>query len=165
MALFFFVLFLSACSINIGTTDEIVSYNGKNLDIAIVGNKDFPRMSNITFEKISLIELYRTNKQYDGVIITKSEFDEADKESYEEFFQKVEYPVFFYGADDFKVFAFHIEDMTIEDATYKDSAYVQGFQNTEDKNPKYWEFFLDDEELDDQEMLTRMFTKVYSPQG
>jgi len=147
------------------TKKEIYRYEGEPLEIAVAGDKKLPRFQNIVYDYVALADLDQSDTRYDGLIITRSAFPEADQDKYVPFFQSVKYPVFFYGADDFKYFAFTVEGMTIDMAKYENSPYVQGFKNLDDGTKIGWGFELPNDEkekVDDKEMLLRIFNAINS---
>ncbi|STO53250.1 hypothetical protein [Exiguobacterium aurantiacum] len=113
---------------------QVGNYEGRILEIAVIGDQELPEINNVKYENIKLSALDHNVSTFDAIIITESAFSEADKEKYVPFFNTVKYPVFFFGTEGFMDFAFVSENTTMEMAANEESGYVQGFngRNTED---------------------------------
>jgi hypothetical protein len=146
VALIFVIVFLLfGCSKKQSTeseNDPIAKYNGSALKIAVVGDKKFPKISKVTFIKKELKDLVTNNEEsFDAIIITKDAFKEADKDEYVSFFNSGRYPVFFYGTEDLRAFAFTNKNLTMKMEKRKNPPYVQGYINKDNKKT-YWNLSL-----------------------
>lgn len=163
------VLLLVGCTkeenkISNENTDETMEYNGQELKIAVVGNNELSNFKNIKYHKKKLSTLVNDKELYDALIITKGAFSEADKEQYIGFYNKVKYPIFFFGTENFKDFAFLNENMTMETSKNNSAGYVQGFLNGDNKRTK-WELSLPDNPTSsdkNRKMLVRIFELIES---
>lgn len=117
------------------------NYSERLLTIVVVGDQDLGDIENVTFIKKTPEEMLKGNEKYDAVIITKSAFEEVEKDKYVTFYNTVQYPVFFFGLESTKYFAFVYEKVSLEAAHDNTSSYIQGFQNIEDGR-KTWEINL-----------------------
>ncbi|MDV2888570.1 hypothetical protein RYX45_25750, partial [Alkalihalophilus pseudofirmus] len=77
-----------------------------------VGNSQLPKFTNVSYEHTTLDSLLKNRTQYDALIVTKDAFSEADKDKYVPLFNEIKYPVFFFGIEDFRIFAFTKEGVT-----------------------------------------------------
>ncbi|HWJ80098.1 MAG TPA: hypothetical protein VNR61_18695 [Niallia sp.] len=130
-------LLLFGCTVEEGRDSNISIeelYNGKWLDIGVVGSAELPDVGNVKYEYVELNEVSNSDRVFDALLITPEAFEEADQNKYIDFYNSVDYPVFFFGIEDFQMFAFINENMTIENSSYgDDAAYVQGFKNINGK--------------------------------
>ena len=73
----------------------VLQYEGKPLNIAVVGEDgpaDFP---GVTYHTYSMQNLANKDQlEYDAIIVMKSEFEEAAKKTFTPFFNSVDIPVF-----------------------------------------------------------------------
>lgn len=132
------------------------SYNGNKLEIGVVGS-ELPMVKNVEYTYVKLNEIYNNNSlNFDALIITPEEFSEADKVKYVSFYDKVEYPVLFFGEKDFRIFAFTNENMSIEESKDDNDSYIEGFRNVD--GAKEGIGFIKSSDTDtDTEMLIRLF--------
>lgn len=155
------ILMLVGCTSPTKQTDkkdlEEITYDGDQLSIGITGSESLPIINNVKYIPVSLESLKPHNKELDALIITKESFEEADKEEYVKFYNEVEYPVFFYGIDGFKLFAFTKENMNMENSRDDNSAFIQGFKHNEGRKLG---FQIYKEEITDKEMLIRAFNFI-----
>lgn len=138
VALIFLIVFLLlGCSKKqtvVSEEDPIKKYNGNELKIAVVGDKKFPKINKVTFIKKRLSDVVNNNEEsFDALIITKDAFKEADKNEYVSFYNSVRYPVFFYGTENLRAFAFTNKNITIEMEKRNNTPYVQGYINKDNK--------------------------------
>lgn len=132
------------------------NYKGKNLDIGVVGN-ELPDISNVNYRYVKLNEIFKNNNiNFDALIITSDEFEEADNPKYVQFFDKVTYPVIFFGEKDFRMFAFTNENMSIENSKDNNDSFIEGFRNIDDER-EGMKFYKFDENDTDVDMLVRLF--------
>lgn len=121
---------------------EKLEYNGKYLQIGIVGDfSSLPKFSNTMYESVDLDGLTTSEPEYDAIIVMKDAFPQADKEQYVSFFNEIAYPVFFFGIEGFKDFAFTTEGVTLNMAKDKNGAFVQGFKNSDSEERKSWNIY------------------------
>jgi hypothetical protein len=152
---------LSGCSGD--QTMKSIKYEGRHLDIGIVGTSSLPKFKNVTYEKVDLKSLIHDTTQYDALIIMKDAFPEADKDEYVPFFNEIKYPVFFFGIEGFKLFAFTTKGMTMDMAKNENSAYVQGFKNETKGNRTQWGFYLPNDSNDtdvNKYMMEQIFNRL-----
>lgn len=143
-----------------------LKYEGTPLKIAVAGNEKLAQFDNVSYQDRDL-EYLSTNDEesFDALIITKDAFQEADKEEYVEFFRKVKYPVFFIGTEKLSLSAFLEKGTTLEMAKVNQTAYVQGYKNTEnmDTNEEQWNLHLPErptEQDKNGKILVRIFEIV-----
>ena len=163
-------LVLSGCDNNIDKKveneleiSEENKISGTGLKIAVVGNEKLSKFENVSYQERELSYLSTNEEEkFDALIITSSAFEEADKEQYVEFFNRVSYPVFFIGTQKMSISAFTNKDTTIKEARVNQDAYAQGYINNgvNNSNKEKWSFHLpDDTEESDKNrgMLLRIF--------
>lgn len=166
-------LVLSGCDNNIDKKveneleiSEENKISGTGLKIAVVGNEKLSKFENVSYQERELSYLSTNEEEeFDALIITSSAFEEADKEQYVEFFNRVSYPVFFIGTQKMSISAFTNKDTTIKEARVNRDAYAQGYINNGGNNSdkEKWSFHLPDaaEESDkNRGMLLRIFEVV-----
>ncbi|UTT44618.1 hypothetical protein [Exiguobacterium aurantiacum] len=143
---------------------QVGNYEGRILEIAVIGDQELPEINNVKYENIKLSALDHNVSTFDAIIITESAFSEADKEKYVPFFNTVKYPVFFFGTEGFMDFAFVSENTTMEMAANEESGYVQGFNGRNTEDSISWRFFLPDglekDEVKDKELLVKVFNVI-----
>ncbi|OEH91712.1 hypothetical protein [Bacillus solimangrovi] len=89
------LFFLSACQ----TSNVEELYEGVSLKIAVVGELPNIREDNITFNKLSLNELYHANLDvYDAVFIMEDHLSDAANEKYVKMYKEKKVPYFFVGS-------------------------------------------------------------------
>ncbi|WP_068604184.1 hypothetical protein [Paenibacillus swuensis] len=130
----------------IGCTDQNEpreDYIGGPLKIALLSSNKQQDLKNIDFEMIEDLDTLATaSKPYDGLIIAEDRLQEADQEKYVSFYDKVTYPIFFWGTEN-----------------------TQGFKNNGDGSKKTWELNLPDspnEYSKNQGMLIQMLNAIDS---
>jgi hypothetical protein len=124
-----------------------------------VGNTSLSKFKNVSYQKKEFSDVTNDRVTYDALIITKDAFSEADKEKYIQLYNSIKYPVFFFGTENVKDFAFLSENTSIDMAKIRDSGYVQGFINMEGTRTK-WDLHLPNNPSDldkNKKMLIRMF--------
>ncbi|AZK45359.1 hypothetical protein [Paenibacillus lentus] len=123
---------------------EIISEPSIQLKIAVLEEiNQYTAIENVLYVKTSLQELVEDEKlQFDGLIISKENFDEAAKMEYKNYFKNIQFPVFFLGAENILTSVFHEEELTLEDAKIGDwGPYASGFVSTEDGYTE-WSLYL-----------------------
>lgn len=149
-------------------SEEVAKSPGKGLKIAVVGNEKLADFENVSYQKRDLNYLSTNNEEnFDALIVTRSAFEEADKEEYVEFFNRVTYPVFFIGTSKISISAFTNENTTLKQANVNQDAYAQGYINNGNDNPnkekEKWSFHLPDDPKEsdkNEKMLLRIFEEV-----
>ncbi|MBD1373955.1 hypothetical protein IC620_16555 [Hazenella sp. IB182357] len=156
-------LILFGCS----KTNSIDStkYEGRHLEIAVIGEKKLGIHPNVSFIHTELESLLQNkNTQYDALIITKDYFSEADKDRYSSFFTNLNYPVFFLGLEGYQDFAFTQAGVSLKNAKDDNGAYTQGFKYNADGTKQQWDFYLPNDsspdESTDNSMLYRIFNAI-----
>jgi hypothetical protein len=152
---------LYGCSNSNSESNKNIEYDGDYLKIGVIGDSSLPKFNNISYENKTLESLVNSELEFDALIITENAFPEADKNKYVSFYNKVKYPVFFFGIDGFRDFAFTKQDITMDMARDENSAYVQGFKDPSGENSQHWKFYLPEgsnsQKNNDQKMLLRIF--------
>lgn len=125
----------------------VLQYEGKPLNIAVVGEDgpaDFP---GVTYHTYSMQNLANKDQlEYDAIIVMKSEFEEAAKKTFTPFFNAVDIPVFFSDAGDIGLWAFTHEEMTLDRAKRNSAGFIQGYWNgTAERDSKGWSYYLPDD--------------------
>ncbi|WP_048600269.1 hypothetical protein [Rubeoparvulum massiliense] len=159
LSIVFTMLFLFGCS-----SDKTNEYSVESLlEIAVVGDYELPKITNVVYEYETLDHLSQSNYEYNALIITSSAFPEADEEKYVQFYKTVKYPVFFYGTENFQSFAFTKQGMTIAKSRSTSSPYVQGYKNNDDGTKLAWDFYRDSEKKsDDKQFLFSILNVIQS---
>ncbi|MEK3966270.1 MULTISPECIES: hypothetical protein [Paenibacillus] len=105
------------------------------LEIAIVGKNPFQQVENINYKPIELTDLLEEkNKTYDALIVTREYFNQAATKAYQDYFSRIEYPVFFIGTEDILPGVFRDSRLTLNDVEFgKSGQYVSGFVRTNDR--------------------------------
>lgn len=88
-----FALLLIGCS----NAENESSYNGKSLNIAVLGNPPNTPIDNVNFEKVSIDDLREQNNGYDALFVMEDSFGEYFRPENSELFYKTAYPKFFVG--------------------------------------------------------------------
>jgi hypothetical protein len=84
------------------------------LKIALLSNTAPVELDNIQYDVIDNLDtLLTTNVNYDGLVIYKDRFEEADQEKFVEFYNTVNFPVFFWGTENLKDYTFINKNMII----------------------------------------------------
>lgn len=138
--------------------DEELKYDGDHLTVGVTEDMNLPKIKNIQYKEVNLDSLTPDQEELDALIITKAFFNEADKNKYVNFYKEVKYPVFFVGIKGFKLFAFTTEDMNIENSKDDNSAYIQGFKNTNGEKEVFKVY--KSKEATDKEIFIQMFDYI-----
>lgn len=149
-----------------GTKDELLSYSGPALTIGVVGDNDFKEAPQVIYENLTLEDLSKDikNDTLDALIIKKDAFEEADNDKYVSLFNSTKYPIFFYGTEDLQAFAFTDSGVTMGQVRVKNTAYVQGYLNSNGEK-QHWDLLLSSKPTDKEKnetMLTRILELVAS---
>ena len=137
-------------------------YEGSFLEVAVVGSKSLPDIENVQYEYVELGDINGNKEEFDALIVTSEAFTEADKNKYNDLYDTIEYPVFFFGMKDFKMFAFTNRAMTIETSKDENAAYVEGFKNVDGKKEglAFYQSEGNTKKLSDADMLIRIFNSL-----
>lgn len=157
------LVFLCGCSDTNDSNDNSLIkdvYRGSLLEVGVVGSKSLPNVENIQYKYVELSEVSGKKGEFDVLIITPEAFTEADKNKYITLYENIEYPVFFFGMKDFKMFAFTNESMTIEDSKDDNVAYVEGFKNIDGKKEGIKFYKSEEEDESDTDMLIKVFNSL-----
>lgn len=97
-------------------TVNSTKYNGRNLNIAVVGEVPTVRENIVTFNKVSFSDLKKEkfSKDYDAVFISEENLSEASKGEYSYIYKKSTIPFFFIGGQKDHV-PFIYEDLSYEE--------------------------------------------------
>lgn len=159
---FFSVLMvLSGCSTNenmgFDNVNFLEEYEGEPLEIGVVGSEHLPTLGNVYYDYTTLNET-NNDEEFDALIIMSEAFNEADNPEYINFYNTVNYPIFFFGMKNLHMFAFTNENMNVETSKdYDEVAYVQGFKNVNNEKEGI-EFFKGD--YSDEQLLIKIFNYV-----
>ena len=154
------VLFLVACDNN------EIKYDGKLLNIAVIGES--PELGNdkIHFEQLSLEQFkedtFNVSKKFDAIMVTPEMFETASDDTYVNSYQTSEMPIIFFNSNK-RHLPFIRDGLTYETADF--DALDNGSHTTiylynmnEDKDDS-WFFYLDNQKKIN-ELYTEMFQKV-----
>ncbi|MDP5273878.1 hypothetical protein [Chengkuizengella axinellae] len=136
------------------------TYNGRSLEIGVVGDKVFPAFDRITYTRVELDSLVPEESQFDAIFITEDAFLQADNVKYVPFFNQVLYPIYFIGMEDHMSFAFTFEEITLDMAKNENSAYIQGIKNEADGTRKNWGVYREHSETM-KELLLILFNDPF----
>ncbi len=155
------LIFLSACQTN---NVEEVPYEGKALNIGVVGESPNIREENISFHNITLEEIYNSEPDFDAVFIMEDSLSEASKNKFVKMYKEKSLPFFFIGS---KANTVPFRDME-NPASYKEEAakindtdtYISGFIYNQDTNEyDSWKFGYP---VENSELQTDRIDEVYS---
>ncbi|WP_427110287.1 hypothetical protein [Lysinibacillus xylanilyticus] len=156
------IILLCGCNNTTNDRDENLledEYLGGILKISVVGSSLLPDVGNVQYEYVELGDISKDNKKFDALIVTREAFIEADDVKYVDFYEKVDYPVFFFGMKDFQMFAFTNMNMTIENSKDDNVAYVEGFRNFNGEREGV-KLYKNADEDSDKKMLVRIFNYI-----
>ncbi|MFJ7735579.1 amino acid oxidase [Lysinibacillus sp. NPDC097287] len=158
--LFLAVLFLAACDNN------EIRYDGKLLNIAVIGESPEVENEKIHFEQLSL-EQFKEDPpnvvgKFDAIMVTPDSFEAASDDTYVDSYQTSEMPISFFNSNK-RHFPFVRDGFTYETADFDTldngshtTIYLYNFsENKEDA----WFFYLDNQK-DLNELYTEVFQKV-----
>ncbi|WP_262372536.1 lysozyme inhibitor LprI family protein [Sutcliffiella horikoshii] len=152
------VIVVTACTQNV----DFKMYEGKKLDIAVIGEPPEVKEEQVIFTEISFDEMTPENlTSYDAVIITENNLSEAAEDQYAEVYSESTIPFFFIGTDNF---AFFTEKDWQYDKTSEWTAgrsYAVGILTSkEDDTLKHWGFGLHND-IKNNEHLKEMYSRVF----
>lgn len=155
------IILLCGCNNISNDRDNLLEdeYLGEILNIGVVGSSLLPDVGNVQYEYVELGEIGKDNKKFDTLIVTNEAFVEADDVKYVDFYEKVDYPVFFFGMKDFQMFDFTNKNMTIENSKDDNVAYVEGFRNFKGEREGV-KLYKNADEDSDEKMLVRIFNYI-----
>jgi len=155
------IILLCGCNNISNDRDNLLEdeYLGEILNIGVVGRSLLPDVGNVPYEYVELGEIGKDNKKFDTLIVTNEAFVEADDVKYVDFYEKVDYPVFFFWMKDFQMFAFTNKNMTIENSKDDNVAYVEGFRNFKGEREGV-KLYKNADEDSDEKMLVRIFNYI-----
>ncbi len=143
---------LAGCGSDISTEVKASSYDGTYLNIGVIGEQPDLHEKNVKFSTLSFEELEdtkRVSSKLDAVFITKNNLKQADEEKYVKVYQKLKVPTFFLETT--KGFLpFVSEDLTYATASEVNDAYVSGYLQEKMDSYRYWEYGLDNNQKNDQ---------------
>jgi len=154
------VLFLVACDNN------EIQYDGKLLNIAVIGESPELENDKIHFEQLSLEQFkedtFNVAKKFDAIMVTPELFEPASDDTYVNSYQTSEMPIIFFNSNK-RHLPFVRDGLTYETADF--DALDNGSHTTiylynmnEDKDDS-WFFYLDNQK-NINELYTEMFQKV-----
>lgn len=154
------VLFLAACNNN------EIRYDGKLLNIAVIGES--PKLENdkIHFEQLSLEQFkedtFNVAKKFDAIMVTPEMFEAASDDTYVESYQTYEIPIIFFNSNK-RHLPFVRDGLTYEtadfDALDNGSHTTIYLYNMNEDNDDAWFFYLDNQK-NINELYTDIFQKV-----
>jgi hypothetical protein len=161
--LFFMLLILifvlSACT----QSPEFELYEGKELNIAVIGELPEVEEEQVRFNKISFDEL--ANEElgtYDAIFITEENLPKAAKSQYADVYLNSTIPFFFIGTDNFVPFT--EKDLEYDKTSNWDGSYAVGvLTSQEDESLKNWGFGLYNDKKTDEhikDVYSRIFMTI-----
>ncbi len=154
------VLFLVACDNN------EIQYDGKLLNIAVIG--EIPELENdkIHFKQLSLEQFnedtFNVAKKFDAIMVTPELFEPASDDTYVNSYQTSEMPVIFFNSNK-RHLPFVRDGLTYEtadfDALDNGSHTTIYLYNMNEEKDDAWFFYLDNQK-NINELYTEMFQKV-----
>ncbi|WP_245680457.1 hypothetical protein [Bacillus marinisedimentorum] len=159
-----FLLGITACS----SKPDFKVYEGRPLNIAVIGELPEVKENQISFEEINFDRLLKEDlTNYDAVFITKENLSKASGSQYADIYLNSDLPFFYIEAT--KSYRSFIErDLTYEediDLKGTSNHYAIGFLSSEEAEDKYWYFGLyNDKESPEtiKEMYSRIFSTIVS---
>ena len=158
--LFLAVLFLTACDNN------EIWYNGKLLNIAVIGES--PKMENekVHFELLSLEQFkedpLNVAEKYDAIMVTPDSFEVASDDTYVDSYQTSEMPIIFFNSNK-RHFPFVRDGFTYETADFdtldNGSHTTIYLYNLSENKEDAWFFYLDNQK-DLNELYAEVFQKI-----
>ena len=155
-----YLLGITACSSN----PNFKIYEGRPLNIAVIGEIPEVKEDQISFEKVEFDYLFIEDfKKYDAVFITKENLSKASESQYTDIYLNSNLPFFFIEAT--KSYRSFIE----EDLTYEDDLdlkeisnhYAIGFLSSKESEDKYWYYGLYNDK-ESPENIKEMFSRIFS---
>jgi hypothetical protein len=136
-------------------------YNGKGLNLAIIGEIPEIREKQIKFTKIlfSDLEKEKFNSEYDAIFITKANLSEAAQVKYVSIYKKSKIPIFFIQTKKSYI-PFTQEDLSYEQAPdVPDKSYATGIL-FKDNKLNYWEYGLYNN-IENQVNIKAVYSKIF----
>ncbi|GAE37500.1 hypothetical protein [Halalkalibacter akibai] len=157
---------ITACSSN----PDFKLYEGKPLNIAVIGEIPDVKEIQISFETIDFDHLLKEDlKRYDAVFITKENLSEASESKYADVYLNSNLPFIFIEAT--KSYRSFIEkDLNYEDdLDLKETSkhYAIGFLSSAEEEGKYWYYGLYNDKASPEnikEMYSRIFSTIENSQ-
>ena len=154
------VLFLVACDNN------EIQYDGKLLNIAVIGESPELENDKIHFEQLSLEQFkedtFNVAKKFDAIMVTPELFEPASDDTYVNSYQTSEMPIIFFNSNK-RHLPFVRDGLTYEtadfDALDNGSHTTIYFYNMNEDKDDSWFFYLDNQK-NINELYTEMFQKV-----
>jgi hypothetical protein len=148
---------LVSCSNQKETSSQHETPSGPSIALKIAvleETNQIAEIDNVSYVKVNLQDLVgNENQQFDGLIISKENFEEAAKKEYKDFFKNIKYPVFFLGAENILTAVFHEDGLTLEDVKLGNKgAYAAGFVSTEEGYTD-WGFHLPNNPTNDDKNI------------
>lgn len=155
--LFLAILFLAACDNN------EVQYNGKLLNIAVIGESPELENKRILFEQLSVEQIKEDTsnvaKKFDAIMVTPESFEAASDDTYIDSYQNSEMPIIFFNSNK-RHLPFVRAGVTYEtvdfDALDNGSHTTIYLYNLSEEKDDAWFFYLDD-----QSDLNKLYTEVF----
>lgn len=127
-------------------SEEATQYNGKALNIGIIG--EIPNITNqkIRFEEIQFTDLEKKSLsfEFDSVIITGKNIPDSTQTKFMPFCKNYKIPFFF---------------INIEQSTTEDQTYAVGYLFSDNKNIS-WGYSLPDN-IESEENIKDIYTKIF----
>ncbi|MGG3280086.1 hypothetical protein [Paenibacillus solani] len=151
---------ISAC-----TSTKLDLYEGKFLNIAVVGEPPQIKEKQVSFNKISFNDLNEEDlDKYDAVLVMRENLNQAAERQYTDIYTNSQIPFFFISTTSHVPFT---EKDVKYDATWDwspgTSYAVSIYKSNEDDTLKYWELGLyNDEKTDEniEELYSRIFMRI-----
>jgi hypothetical protein len=150
LCLTIFILGLVACSTS-NTDFEL--YEGKPLNIAVIGELPEVKEEQISFQEIKFEDLLDGNlNTYDAVFVTKENLSEASESQYADVYFNSKIPFIFIEAKK-SYHPFIEKDLTYEeslDLKEVSNHYAIGYLSSETEEDRYWYYGLYNDEVSEE---------------
>lgn len=155
-----FLFSITACTSN----PNFKLYEGRPLNIAVIGEIPEVKEDQIRFEKVEFDYLLKEDfKNYDAVFITKENLSKASESQYADIYLNSNLPFFF--IDTTKSYHSFIEkDLTYEDdldLKKTSNHYAIGFLSSKQSEDRYWYYGLYNDK-ESPENIKVMYSRIFS---
>lgn len=157
------VIFLIGFTVTIKDDETMIFkiYQGRDLNVAIVGDVPNVLESNVYFQQIELADLLDMDfSSFDGIFITEDHLRDASNPKYTSTYHKIEKPIFFVGSSSHLPFLY--EEIGFDDVTLNDSYYATAIKIVDEK-VMYRGYGLYNDDYNQrhiQDVFSRMFESI-----
>ncbi|MBK3495153.1 hypothetical protein JFL43_09855 [Viridibacillus sp. YIM B01967] len=116
------------------------AYDGRKLNIAIIGENLERTYNQVTFTNVEADELNNAKTAYDAFYITDQYFNELSQKKWKKTFRNIKTPVFFLNMDE-HTFIYYTGELTYDKHSFPSNSNSEGFVNVKvkgEKNVHYW---------------------------